>query len=198
MQYFDTLPKIIQTDSNRTSIILTNLMARVSIVPEFLKNPVIYYDYDIQEGDTPETIAYKYYGDSYRYWIVLFTNQIVDPQWDWPIESTSFNKYIEDKYQTFNPYSTIKYYEKIVTKYDSSTQTTSVEKIVIDEDTYNTLTDSTNTYVTATNSVTITITKRAVTYYDYEVDLNDAKRTIKILNSIYVDEVEKQFKSLLS
>jgi len=198
MQYFDTLPKIIQTDSNRTSIILTNLMARVSIVPEFLKNPVIYYDYDIQEGDTPETIAYKYYGDSYRYWIVLFTNQIVDPQWDWPIESASFNKYIEDKYQSFDPYNTIKYYEKIVTKYDSSTQTTTIEKIVIDEDTYNSLIDSTNTYATATNNVTVTITKKAVTYYDYEVDLNDSKRTIKILNSIYVDEVEKQFKSLLS
>jgi hypothetical protein len=198
MQYFDTLPKIIQTDANRNSILLTNLLARVSIIPEFLKNPVIYYNYDIQEGDTPEIIAYKYYGDAYRYWIVLFTNQIIDPQWDWPIESNSFAKYIDDKYSNINPYSTVYQYEKVITKYDATTQTTTVENIVIDEDTYNSLVESTNTYTLPTGSVTVTTTKRAVSYYDYEVELNDKKRNIKILNSVYVDEVEKQFKNLLA
>jgi hypothetical protein len=162
MQYFDTLPKVIQTDANRNSIILTNLLARVSIIPEFLKNPVIYYNYDIQEGDTPEIIAYKYYGDAYRYWIVLFTNQIIDPQWDWPIESNSFAKYIDDKYSNINPYSTVYQYEKVITKYDATTQTTTVENIVIDEDTYNSLVESVNTYTLPTGSVTVTTTKRAV------------------------------------
>jgi hypothetical protein len=119
MQYFNTLPKVIKTDANLNSVIMTDLLARCSIIPEILKNPMVYYDYDVQDGDTPEIVAYKYYSDSYRYWIVLFANQITDPQWDWPIESASFNNYIEDKYQSFNPYNTVKYYEKIVTKYDS-------------------------------------------------------------------------------
>lgn len=198
MRYFDTLPKIVQTDVNRNSIVLTNLLSRVSIIPEFLKNPVIYYSYDIQEGDTPESIAYKYYGDSYRYWIILFTNQIIDPQWDWPIESNSFANYIEDKYQDFNPYTTVYQYEKVVTKYDVNTQTTTVENIVIDESTYNSLVESVNTYTLPTGNVTVTISKKIITYYDYEVDLNDKKRTIKILNAVYVDEVEKQFQNLLS
>ncbi len=76
MQYFDTLPKIIQTDNVGISRVFTNLLARASIIPDVLKNPLVYYSYDIQEGDTPETIAYKYYGDSYRYWIVLFANEL--------------------------------------------------------------------------------------------------------------------------
>lgn len=198
MQYFDTLPKIVKTDANRNSVVMTDLLARVSIIPEFLKNPVLYYDYDIQDGDTPEIIAYKYYGDVYRYWIILFTNQIIDPQWDWPLESNSFGSFIENKYQDFNPYSTVYQYEKIITQFDAPTQTTTIKNIVIDEETYNSLSETTNTYALSTGNVTVSVTKKAVTYYDYEVDLNEKKRNIKILNSVYVDEVEKQFKSLLS
>ena len=78
MQYFDTLPKIIHTNDNGISTIMTNLMARVSIVPEVLKNPMVYYKYDVQEGDTPEIVAHKYYDDPYRYWIVLFSNKMYD------------------------------------------------------------------------------------------------------------------------
>jgi hypothetical protein len=173
-------------------------MARCSIIPELLKNPLVYYAYDIQEGDTPETIAYKYYGDSYRYWIVLFTNQIIDPQWDWPLDSNEFAKYIADKYQNINPYSAIHHYEKNITKYDLNTQVTTVENITIDENTYNSLITGTTTYTLPTGVVSYTVSKTAVNYYDYEVSLNESKRNIKILNASYVEAVEKQFKSLMA
>jgi hypothetical protein len=48
MQYFDTLPKIIKTDNVGNSVIMTDLMARCSIIPEILKNPMVYYDYDVR------------------------------------------------------------------------------------------------------------------------------------------------------
>ena len=133
MKYFSNLPKIIKTDAKGNSIIMSNLLARASVIPSLMKNPAVFYQYDIQDGDTPEIIAHKYYGDSYRYWIVLFVNQIVDPQWDWPMNSTVFNNYIQDKYKEFNPYSQVHHYEKLVTKYDNNTQTTTVDKFVIDE-----------------------------------------------------------------
>jgi hypothetical protein len=59
------------------SKIMTNIMVRVSIIPQILNNLAIYYQYDIQEGDTPEIIAHKYYGDSYRY-LDSFICQSVD------------------------------------------------------------------------------------------------------------------------
>jgi hypothetical protein len=198
MQYFDTLPKIVKTDSNRISVVMTDLMARCSIIPEILKNPMVYYDYDVQDGDTPEIVAYKYYGDSYRYWIVLFANQITDPQWDWPLSTNDFDAYIANKYTSFNPYSTVQHYEKIVTQYDASTQTTTTKNIVIDEDTYNSLVIGTTTYTLPTGIVTITISKAAVSYYDYELNINESKRSIKILNSAYVDQLEKQFTDLMA
>jgi len=114
MQYFDTLPKIILTNNNGISTIMTNLMARVSILPEILKNPMVYYKYDVQDGDTPEIVAYKYYDDPYRYWIVLFANKMLDPQWDWPLNSIQFNEYVNDKYG--NTLNNLHHYEKVITK----------------------------------------------------------------------------------
>lgn len=198
MQYFDTLPKVIYTQ-NGVSSVYTNLLARVSVIPEVLKDPLIYYTYDIQEGDTPEIIAHKYYGDSYRYWIVLFANQLLDPQWDWPMTSRVFEQYLENKYPSTNVYSEIEYYEKIITQYDVNTQTTTVNKVRIDQDTYNSLpVTQTTTYVLPTGPVTITTARNAVSVYDYELEQNEAKRNIKILNSIYVNQFEEQFKELLT
>jgi len=196
MQYFDSLPKVIKTKDG-ISILMTDLMARCSIIPEILRDPMLYYEYTIQDGDTPEIVAYKYYGDSYRYWIVLFANQITDPQWDWPLSSNAFDAYIDNKYQSFNPYSTTHHYEKTITQYDTTTQTTTIKNIIIDEDTYNSLITGTNTYSLPTGNVTITVTKAAVSYYDYELNLNESKRTINILNVNYVDQLEEQFKELM-
>jgi len=197
MQYFDTLPKIIKTDSSGNSSLMVNLMARCSVIPEILKNPLVYYSYDIQESDTPEIIAYKYYGDSYRYWIVLYVNEILDPQWNWPQQSNVFESYVEDKY-TFNTKSTIHHYEKIITQFNSNTNTTTVKKYVIDANTYNSLPTSTYQHSISTGPFTIKVSKKAVSYYDYEYDLNESYRNIKILNSIYVGDLEKQFKKLMA
>ncbi len=196
MQYFDSLPKIIKT-TDGISILMTDLMARCSIIPEILKNPLLYYDYDVQDGDTPEIVAYKYYGNSYRYWIVLFANQITDPQWDWPLDSNSFDSFIANKYQTFDAYNTAHHYEKIITQYDAVTQTNTIKKIIIDETTYNSLNSSVTTYNLSTGNLTITITKSIVTYYDYEVEMNESKRTIKLLNANYVDQLESQFQEIM-
>ena len=98
MKYFDTLPKFVYLNPiTGHKNIMTNIMARASIMADVLNNPLIYYQYDLQDGDTPEIVAYKYYGDSYRYWLILFANQYLDPQWNWPLNYAEFNAYIQDK-----------------------------------------------------------------------------------------------------
>ena len=199
MQYFDTLPKIVYTNSAGQSLAMTNLLARASVIPQILKDPLVYYSYDIQEGDTPEIIAHKYYGDSYRYWIVLFANELLDPQWDWPMTYNMFEQYLADKYPSTNIYVEVEYYEKVITQYDVNTQTTTVNKVRIDEDIYNSLpVTQTATYTLPTGPVTITTERNAVSIYDYELALNESKINIKILNSNYVNEVENQLKKLMA
>jgi len=199
MQYFDTLPKIINIDSRGNSKVMTNLLARASVIPQILKDPLVYYSYDIQEGDTPEIIAHKYYGDSYRYWIVLFANELLDPQWDWPMTYNVFEQYLADKYPSTNIYSEVEYYEKVITQYEVNSQTTTVNKVRIDEDTYNILpVTQTATYTLSTGPVTVTTTRNAVSIYDYELALNESKRNIKILNSNYINLMETQLKNLMA
>jgi hypothetical protein len=198
MKYFDTLPKIIQYDGKGNSKILTNIMARASLIPDVANNPLVFYKYDIQDGDTPEIVAHKYYGDSYRYWIVLYVNNKLDPQWDWPLSGQNFNAYIADKYSEVDPYTTVHNYQKVITQYDSGTNTTTVNTVEIDEDTYNSLVPSTNTYPLPTGSVTVSIEGKVVSVYDYELDLNESKRKIMILNNTYVRQFESEFKKLMN
>jgi hypothetical protein len=197
MQYFATLPKILKTDATGQSILMTNLVSRLSVVPSLLNNAALFYQYDIQDTDTPESIAYKYYGESYRYWIVLFANQIIDPQWNWPMNNVVFAEYLANKYPDVDVYTVTHHYEKIITQFDAGTNTTTVDKVEISLDDYNNLYPSTNSYSLPTGQATVIISKSAVSIYDYELGLNEANRTIRILNNTFVGEIEKEFKSLM-
>jgi len=217
MKYFNTLPKIITSDYNDSVIILTNLLARANIIPEALKSPLLYYTYDIQEGDTPEIVAHKYYGDSYRYWIVLFANQMIDPQWDWPMNSSVFGSYIKNKYTsdcaTFYNVSEssvtsaqilsytqgqIKYYVKSISTLDNSTNKKNILNYRIDFDEYQSTQENTivKTFTTGAQ-VTQTVSKYTESYYDYEMNLNESRRSIYLVNAIYVSEFELQFYNLM-
>jgi hypothetical protein len=209
MQYFKTLPKIAYTNpADNIPIVVTNLLARASVIPTVLKNPLIYYQYDTQEGDTPEIIAHKYYGDPYRFWLILFSNQLLDPQWNWPLSYNQFNAYLNDKYNMNmdpnnpNPYvdvyGTVYQYQEVITQLDIQTKTTTVNTITIDELAYNTFVPSVQTYNLPTGPVQVTSTVNAISIYDWELSQNEAKRTINILNSDYADEMETELKKLMA
>jgi hypothetical protein len=198
MKYFDTLPKIFGTDNNNNSVILTNLMARASVVSSLLDNPLLYYTYDLQDGDTPEIVAHKYYGDVYRYWIVLTVNQILDPQWGWPMASDVLSQYLTNKYPSTNIYSEYHHYEKISTQVDNNTGVTTNVVTNVSEEDYNNMVTGTQSYTLPTGVVTVTISKRAVTFFDYEMQLNENKRQIKLLNKSYVNRFEDDLKKLMS
>ena len=44
-----------------------------------VKENILGFDYyDVKDGETPEMIAHKYYGDVNLHWIVLIANDIID------------------------------------------------------------------------------------------------------------------------
>mgnify|MGYP003350021620 CR=1 FL=1 len=201
MKYFDTLPKIITSDNNNNNIILTNLLARASVINSLLTNPLLFYSYDIQEGDTPEIIAHKYYDDMYRYWIVLMVNQIMDPQWDWPLNSQQLQAYIVDKYGSVSTaQSQIDHYEQKITITNSQGSNTNIQIIVVDQSTYQN--NITGSFYTATLPSGVTVTTKNEYYpvysYDNEITMNEAKRTINLIDKRYTNTIENQFKQLMS
>lgn len=95
--YFNKFPKLLYTKDNTTTLV-TNLLTRVAVIKGVLDVSSLFYEYDIQEGDTPEIVASKYYGDSEYHWVVLIFNEVMDPYYDWVMAYDQFQKYIESKY----------------------------------------------------------------------------------------------------
>ena len=217
MKYFQSFPQIVTIDYVGNNIVLTNLMIRSEVIPGLLNNPLLFYPYYIQDGDTPEIIADKYYGDPYRYWIVLYGNQLLDPQWSWPMNQNLFQDYIIDKYtaatanslhisaNTVTPsqvmaytQGTIQNYIKSVTTTDSYLQTPNTVIYIIDSAAYANVPVNPVNITLDGALVSRTTSKYTQSIYDYELQQNEAKRNINLVNSIYVAQFEKQFKSLMS
>jgi hypothetical protein len=169
---------------------------------------MLFYTYAIQDGDTPEIVADKYYDDPFSYWIIMYSNQLLDPIWSWPLPYQQFLNFIDSKYAAAaaaegkTPFeytnTTVYSYQKVTQTIDSVTEKINVQNTSISESEYNSLTPSTQTVVLPTGtSCTISINKTITTIYDYEYDLNENKRIIKILNSVYLNQFEKTFSDVM-
>ena len=205
MKFFRSFPKILDNKGNY----VTNLLVRTDLIPELMNNGSLFYQYDTQEGDTPEIIANKYYGDPYRYWLFLYGNNIMDPQWDLALSETNFNLYINSKYsaaanalnQSIIQYTqtTINGYYKTISSYDPVSQTTSTNDYQLDYATYLTIPQhqQLSTTLEDGSTVTTTITTYSQTIFDHEVSINENKRSVNILNERFAKDMENQLTTLL-
>lgn len=197
MKYFSKLPKIYQSDFAGNYYAATNLMTRVNIIPEILSNPLLYYSYDIQDGDTPEIVAQKYYGSTDFFWVVLFSNQNLDPQWEWPLSNQNFEQYIIDKYGSLEEAETqIHHYEFKKTTQTSADSEVSEEIVIIDAAEYANVTPSSTSYSLTGETVTVTTDAYPVYAYTYELNENESRRSINLLDVKYLNSITQQFERL--
>ena len=92
--FFSKYPKL-----TINSKIVTDIVTRIAIREKYSNKISLYYPYDIQEGDTPEIIASKYYGDPERHWIVMLANDTINPFFDFTLDYPVFTRYLMDKYK---------------------------------------------------------------------------------------------------
>lgn len=231
--FFDKFPLIrYQISGVKYSSFQTvrNLLFRTSIIREALSNSSSYIKYVIRDGDTPEILASKVYGDPQAHWMILYANDMIDAQYDWPMTSTVFPKYIADKYRdmaeddlnrTLEDYEVISWtqdttnvasrhhYEKVIRRENKSEQVTEETRFIINKskltnnnldvpyDYYDGLADIqdyTPIDLEIPNQTVIeTIYRDFVTYYDYENELNEAKRNIRIIKREYYNQMNTEF-----
>ena len=198
-RYFNKFPKLLYTKDNITSLV-TNILARVSTVKGDVDNSALYYQYSIKEGDTPEMIASKYYGDAELHWTVLLFNNIVDPFYDWPMDYQQFIKYLADKYGSpATAQITINHYEKIVQTIDNYSGQITTNTYIIDLESYDAL-PAEPTSITKTIGPTTTteiISRNAVSCYDYENNLNESKRIIRLIKKELINDIRTQFNTVM-
>lgn len=213
-KFFNYYPKTFYTSNNNTTgvDVVTNIITRFGFENNLKENSSAFYKYSIQDGDTPEIIADKYYDNVERHWVVLLFNDIIDPQFDWPLQQNTLIDYIDKKYTANGAANTTpqtglawamsnnnvqSYYKVITSTANDGTET--ITKLKVDGNTYANISATTNFYTTdAGESVTVAITKEIQSYYDWEIEENEKKREIKLLKPEFITEVEKEFKRVIT
>ena len=93
--FFKNHPKVsYDLNKDNTPINVQNPLVRF-IYKEALKDKATwYYTHDMAPGQSLQYIAEKYYGDSRYDWVLMITNDILDPVYDLPLDYNDFIAYI--------------------------------------------------------------------------------------------------------
>ena len=187
--YFRNLPRVgydINGTGKDSFVSVTNIMKRVKFKPTVLEDISNYYPYFVKEGERPDIISQVEYGNVGYAYLILLVNDIFDPNFDWPLNSQVFEKFIINKYGSVTTaISGIKHYYQIIRAEVPRTGTSEripEVKFAVDETTYDSLGISDRT---------------TLSNYDYEVELNDAKREIRLINPDFIQDIDYQVKRTL-
>jgi hypothetical protein len=101
--YFKSFPYTYYSlDDASTVQVVTNITTRIALSEEVKNNLGLYDEYDIKDGETPELLADKFYGNPEQHWLILHYNEIIDPRFDWPLDTNNLNRYVASKYANVN------------------------------------------------------------------------------------------------
>lgn len=101
MSYFEKFSLLYYKFGNNTKLI-TNIAKRVDFLQNVKNNPDTYLIYEIQDSDTPETIANNFYASADKDWIIFMLNDMINPLEDWPKEPNLLLEITKKKYDDIN------------------------------------------------------------------------------------------------
>jgi len=171
MSYFNYFPKTMYDPAGDGSAkMVTDIMKRVRVRSNMKKEIVMMDPYDVKENETPEIVADKHHGSTTYHWIVMLVNDISDVNHDWVKSTRQLQKYLLSKY-TETQLNEAHHYEISQTSGDTTT------KIEVENTTY--------------PSATL------ITNYEYEVAINEEKRSIDLLRNEYLSFFVDEFEGLM-
>ena len=178
MSYFSKFPlTTYDIKGNDIRKLLPDILRRVKLKSVIKSGGMLFDKYDVKEGEKPEDIAFKWFGDPELHWVILMTNNVTDRYYGWPMNQVQFAEYITDKYG--DNVDAVHHYE--VTK--DSGRTTSNGP-------------SDYSHLVEVNSDTanaISISNR-----QYEEREQDKKRQIQLLNKSFLGDFIAEFDKLIS
>ena len=99
MSYFSKFPLMAyDMAGNRQYKLLPDILRRVKLRSGIRSGSFLFDNYDVKDGERPEDIAYKWFGDAEYHWVILMTNNITDRYYQWPLTQPQFQEYLKDKY----------------------------------------------------------------------------------------------------
>jgi hypothetical protein len=176
MSYFNKFPKMIYDMKNDGNYkLLPDILKRVKQRNAIKSGQFIFDNYDVIDGEKPEDIAYKWFGDAQLHWVILMTNNVKNRYYDWPMNSVQFQAMLEDKYD--NP-DGIHHYE-------------------ITQDSGRTSGQGPNDYSYKVEVNSDTTNASSISNREYEEREQDKKRSIRLLNQKFLPAFIEEFDNLI-
>ena len=188
--YFSITPNVLYDEkpisypfSESDRVIAKNFFRRYKLNDDIFSYAVFFNKYAIQDGERPDSLAEKLYGNQFYDWVILLTNNMVNAQYDWPLSNYALSKTMEREYD--DPYNEIHHYETVkVAQYPSGLR---VDKAFYDKQHKLNI----NGTITILNGTAISA---PITVADHLAKENEKKREIYILKEKYLRSFVNDFK----
>lgn len=220
MSYFKQFPYISYQFPDDQERLFKNLSIRPAVVDELLGDASNLQVYNVESGETPETIAFDVYGDEGLNWIIMLSNNIMNLYTDWPMSDEMLRDYMYEKYRTqFDSdgitrtltddqvYEFISFVGTPTNGYKSEIDLESGSnspKVIIRPHHFVDENDNQYTYETISNRVdafgrAIDLPNLTpISHEDYETTLNDLKRKIFIPSPLIANRMKRQLGKIVN
>ena len=188
-------PSLLKTRESNVDFVQTkNLFRRVKVREDLFGNFMQFEKYKVVGDERPDNVAEKIYDNDDLDWVILLSNNIIDIKNDWPLTQSQFNEFVNEKY-TPQQLVSIHHYETLELR-DNKNQLILPAGITVDEN-FN-MEYLSGGQIRSTNSLIDGRPIRAVTFFDFENDLNDRKRNINVLKpdllGVFIKDFERVMK----
>ena len=163
--------------NNNNYKLLPDILRRVKIRSTINNSSMLFDSYDVRDGERPEDVAFKWFGDAELHWVILMTNNVTDRYYQWPMSQPQFSEFLTDKYGAGSE-DAIHHYE--ITK--SSGSTTG---------------QGPNDYSHLVEVNSDTDNASSISNREYEEREQDKKRSIRLLNQRFLNDFIEEFDSLI-
>ena len=207
MGYFRELPDIAyqsplsHKNSSKDYIIIKNIFRRTKLADYLGDAVTIFQKFIIGDGDRPDTIAAKLYGDSRLDYVVILMAGITNINHQWPLQDYQVYDYALSKYGSETKMNEIRYYETFEIRDEQDRQILPPDLIVdadfkidgtahkfpsstrytIRNDNGYSQLDDKDEFTVATDNIAT-----AITNLQYEYLENEKKREIEVLQPPYL------------
>jgi hypothetical protein len=184
-EYVSRLP-----DANISDYInVKNLFKRITLRQDIYQDLSFFTKYKIIGDDRPDNVAFEIYGRSDLDWVILTSNNIINIQSEWPMPQFDFDAYLIEKYGTYENLNSTHHYE--------TTELKNSDDVIIVQKGLRVESDYSITYFDESGMVTGNPVKE-VTNYQYEDQLNDDKRNIFVLKTLYLNVIIDDLDELMT
>ena len=188
---FKRMPDVAYNYSNSITdpqfFIVKNIWRRNEVLDKYLTSLTLFDTYVIQDGETPESVSFNYYGDVFYGWTIFFVNEKSNYHRDWPMDAGTLKEYVYNKYP--NPDAT--------SHYETTKVVDALDRTIIEAG-KQVPSNFSITYFDGTASAGVTVNPvKTVSYYEKETRENDARREIKLIRPAHIRDFVDAYASTL-